>query len=1119
MSTCISKSIGWVYVTAAQPPPLCQSPSRPRNGGARGSFSDAQVSDWRELPEEHQSLFHMAVYDEDVLKNPFYLSLGKQRPDLCSWVAEHHGVVLVPCCGSVRTTCFSPGCFEDHVLQPMDGGYRTFHGKEIVIENRLIKLGVGFPVPAAVPILFEETFYNEMEQSYSILCIAGSLSVIDSRVDFARCSSLSPVTPSFGLVSTSLTLVGSPRLNPTLAATVCCLKDAKDVRNFLGQHADKLDEFIGTFCRAFKEQEKELQYHVDSVNILYRRCLQCLLKDSSRLRALAKQELQMTLLKQAVEIYIHNEIHDFIFQYVGTIKASQDAIFNKTTRSLQDLQQKDLGIKSEFSTNVPRAKRELSQLNRCKSPLQKLLCLRKVAFTVMQPPGDTVNLATMCADDLLSILLYLLVKTEIPNWVANLSYIKNFHFCHSAKDDLSYYLTSFEAAVEYISQGHLSQPPLGSGVMGDKVFLNTNENLLSHSSSSPLDHLFEQIARGNEPEVQRLLSAGEATDGAARMCHPLCSCERCERWFSGRTSDPSVVTPSSQDDKGYTPLHVAAVCGQPILVDLLVSKGAQVNATDYHGLTPLHLSCQKGFQDVTLLLLHHKANRDVQDNNGNTPLHFACAHGHEDCVKALVHYDLHSCRLEIQNDKGDTPLHIAAHWGYDAIIKVLLDNGANTAVQNKSKDTPLNIALNTKVSALLELSCNRSARRDSNSESKSSQPSSDSRSRHSSISSTSSLISDMKPEISRVRYKEVERLLRAVADGDLQMVQYLLEWVDEELGDGEPPQQQSELCHPLCQCPDCNPPQKPASSKGDGLDVNSSNPEGVTSLHVAAQHGHATLMHLLARRGANINARNSQSATPLHLACQSDHPQVVMSLLEFGPKLNKKDQHGNTPLMYACLRGHLDAASALLQGGAFVNATNNQGNTALHLAVTGGHRGLVERLLQAGASICLKNSRRMTPLDWAQETEGRNGEIVKLLQMPLGLSPGSLVDQHTSEPCVALGEKASGQMLQTPDDLHHGQQEATEPSHRDTQDKLSSIYNLGTVMTRTTSGFSADPAKQQLPMRRQWRRTLQRRETLEGSDPFTSLQDPTAGTEIRGAEPQTLPSTSVRRQARWATIS
>lgn len=36
------------------------------------------------------------------------------------------------------------------------------------------------------------------------------------------------------------------------------------------------------------------------------------------------------------------------------------------------------------------------------------------------------------------------------------------------------------------------------------------------------------------------------------------------------------------------------------MVDLLVSKGASVNATDYHGLTALHLSCQKGYQGVTV---------------------------------------------------------------------------------------------------------------------------------------------------------------------------------------------------------------------------------------------------------------------------------------------------------------------------------------------------------------------------------------------------------------------------------------------------------------------------------------------------------------------------------------
>lgn len=44
---------------------------------------------------------------------------------------------------------------------------------------------------------------------------------------------------------------------------------------------------------------------------------------------------------------------------------------------------------SSYSINIPRAKRELSQLNRCTSPLHKLLCLRKVSLTIMQSPSHS----------------------------------------------------------------------------------------------------------------------------------------------------------------------------------------------------------------------------------------------------------------------------------------------------------------------------------------------------------------------------------------------------------------------------------------------------------------------------------------------------------------------------------------------------------------------------------------------------------------------------------------------------------------------------------------------------------------------------------------------------------
>lgn len=980
----------------------------------------------------------MAVYDENILKNHFYLALEKQRPDLCSRVAELHGIVLVPCCGSLTVGGYSDSQFDSYVLQPVEDGYRTVDGKEVRIQDRQVLLGSGFPGPSSVPILFEETFYNDQEQSYSILCISRPVEVDPSPAE------LGPLPPY-------------------------CLKSVEDVREFLGRHAQKLDRFIHGFCQSFREQERKgLRHHIDSVNGLYTKCLQCLLRDS-RLKLLAKQDLQMTLLKQAVEMYVHHGIHDLIFNFVGTLEASQDAAFNKTTRSLQELQQNELGVKPDFSMNLSRAKRELSQLNQQTSPLLKLLCLRRVALTATQTPRASVSIEAVCADDLLSVILYLLVKTEIPNWMANLSYIRNFCFSHSSKDELSYCLSTFEAAVEYIKLGKLQDS--GSGDLNDKSLFKERMSLLCQSTATPIHCLFEHIANGNEAEVQCLLSEGETSEDV-RMCHPLCSCDLCDLQLSGRLNDPSIVTPFSRDDRGYTPLHVAAICGQAQLIDLLVCKGAAVNATDYHALTPLHLACQKGYQGVTLLLLHYKANTDAQDNNGNTPLHLACMYGHEDCVKALVYYDVQTCRLDLQNDKGDSALHMAARWGYEGVIQVLLENGASTDVLNKAKDSPLQCALNSKILVLLQSSQND--RRCSGLDSPSRSPlASDCSSRRSSVSSTSSLGSEVKPEGERVRHREVEKLLRAAADGDVEMVRYLLEWMDEDEEDEAELRSDALLCHPLCQCPDCAPTQKLSVLQAGALGVNSCNVDGFTPLHVAALHGHAGLAALLIRHGANVNARTNQSATPLHLASQNSHVQVVRFLLECNAKLNKKDHYGNTPLIHACLCGNLETATTLLQSDALVNVVNLQGNTALHEAVRGGHQALVELLLRGGASPGLRNKRQRTPLDCAYELGGKNTEILRALQKASGLSPDAEPIKLLSVPKGALAHSFV-QRLRLQDHANGRRQKLAQSISRMQQMKK---VSSGPPSRCSTSQNQGNPD----------RRRLRRGETVEVSSPSASL--------------------------------
>ncbi|XP_056381704.1 ankyrin repeat domain-containing protein 27 isoform X2 [Hyla sarda] len=884
----------------------------------------------------------MALYDEDILNNAFYLAIQKQRPDLITKVAEIHGIVLVPCKGSLTSSSFSNCLLESYVLKPTQGGFLTENGREIFIKSNLVKLGAGFGYSLTVSVLFEETFYNEKEESFSILCISRPIEKDE---------------------------------NPEVAtqSATCTLKNIDDVKEFLGKHKDKFDKSITSFRSTFKGHErKNLRHYIDSVNALYTKCLQHLLRDS-HLRTIAKQETQMNLMKQAVEMYVHHGIYDLIFKQVGTIEASEDAAFNKITRSLQDLQQKDIGVKTEFSINIPRAKRVLSQLNRCTSPQQKLLCLKKVVQTIMHSPSQRVNMETMCADDLLSVLLYLLVKTEIPNWMANLSYIKNFRFCSTAKDELGYCLTSVEAAIEYIRQGNLTQAAVDPDG-GDKSLLWQRMNLLSRTSSAPIDCLFQHIASGNQNEVEKILNQGDADEEVVqKLCHPLCSCDRCDKLASGKLNDTSIVTPLSRDDRGYTPLHIAAICGQSQFIDLLISKGAVVNATDYHGFTPLHLACQKGHQKIALLLLHYKASRDIQDNNGNTSLHLACTYGHEDCVKALVYFDVNSCRMDCGNEKGDTALHIAARWGYQGIIEVLLQNGASTNVLNKRKETPLQCALNSKILSIMECVHVEDTRRQSITEvfvqslSQSPPRSADTISRDSSESSLSSL--STRQDDVKSKYKDVEKLLRAVSDGDLEMVRYLLEWVDDDYDDElEDSLVGKEFCHPLCQCRSCGPYQKKLNRiPTNGLGVNVTSRDGFTPLHIAALHGHSVLVTLLMKHGAHVDAKNGNRALPLHLACHKGHFEVAKLLMEFSTGKNKKDMNGNTPLIYSCIAGHLEITSLLLEHGASVNLCNVKGNTALHEAVRRNHEGLVKLLLLYGAPVDVRNKRQYCPLDFAKE--------------------------------------------------------------------------------------------------------------------------------------------------------
>lgn len=107
------------------------------------------------------------------------------------------------------------------------------------------------------------------------------------------------------------------------------------------------------------------------------------------------------------------------------------------------------------------------------------------------------------------------------------------------------------------------------------------------------------------------------------------------------------------DDHGFSPLHWASKEGNSKIVELLLLRGARVNATNRGDDTPLHLAAAHGHRDIVLMLLRQKADVNFTNEHGNSPLHYACFWGFSDIAEDLLH---HGALVSIANKDGDTPL-------------------------------------------------------------------------------------------------------------------------------------------------------------------------------------------------------------------------------------------------------------------------------------------------------------------------------------------------------------------------------------------------------------------------------------------------------------------------------
>ncbi|HET9843116.1 MAG TPA: ankyrin repeat domain-containing protein [Gammaproteobacteria bacterium] len=143
--------------------------------------------------------------------------------------------------------------------------------------------------------------------------------------------------------------------------------------------------------------------------------------------------------------------------------------------------------------------------------------------------------------------------------------------------------------------------------------------------------------------------------------------------------------------------------------------------------------------------------------------------------------------------------------------------------------------------------------------------------------------------------------------------------------------------------------------------------EGRTALHLAVEKNDVEQVIKLIRLGYDVNSTDNNNFTPLHLAAIVGSTKIARLLLKEGANVNVKEkQFQHTPLHYAIINKNLKIAGYLIEANAEVDAENHQGRTSLHFASHDNYVEGINLLLKNKADLLVKDDKGFIPLHYAQ---------------------------------------------------------------------------------------------------------------------------------------------------------
>lgn len=397
--------------------------------------------------------------------------------------------------------------------------------------------------------------------------------------------------------------------------------------------------------------------------------------------------------------------------------------------------------------------------------------------------------------------------------------------------------------------------------------------------------LHKAAADGDLAEVKRLLASGakvDAREGDEDLT-PL-------GWAAakGRVEVATALLdrgadPSARSNEGFTPLLNAAYFHETQMVQLLLSRKAELSATTLAGEGALHRALARfgpyrrragpvsapqleAMTATVTLLLDRGADPNVAAGSGETPLMYAALTGHRPAVAVLIE---RGAKVDAVMKGGHTALAFGAQSGSPEIAAMLVEKGASVTAKDAAGKTPLLLALQAFSMA--------------------------------SPAGQKLLASSASPAVRAAVSREL-----AASDGKWRDVaMYLIERGADVVT--HPPQTHA----PLLLVAVTGDVELSRALLAHGAPIDEVT-KGETALHAAIAERQAGVVALLLERGASVKVVNMSGRTPLHFAAAYvDDPALVEELVSRGADVNARDVEGRTPLHYANQQRNAHVAEAL----------------------------------------------------------------------------------------------------------------------------------------------------------------------------------------------------------------